>query len=78
MVLNEKSDWPPAKVGSRWRWQCSRHGRPLRVLLGGWRFGDMTIPAGTAAGLEAAIGPALVLISHNHQVLALRFPASLA
>jgi general nucleoside transport system permease protein len=65
--------------------------RPLRVLLGAWLFGGMTILQlqGQALGLALpsellsalpylATIVVLVLISQNRQVLALHFPASLA
>ncbi|WP_448955888.1 ABC transporter permease [Labrys neptuniae] len=65
--------------------------RPLRVLLGAWLFGGMTILQlqGQALGLAVpsellsalpylATIVVLVLISRNRQILALHFPASLA
>lgn len=65
--------------------------RPLRVLLGAWLFGGMTILQlqGQALGLALpsellsalpylATIVVLVLISRNRQMLALHFPASLA
>lgn len=65
--------------------------RPLRVLLGAWLFGGMTILQlqGQALGLAVpsellsalpylATIVVLVLISRNRQMLALHFPASLA
>jgi len=65
--------------------------RPLRVLLGAWLFGGMTILQlqGQALGLQVpsellsalpylATIVVLVLISRNRQMLALHFPASLA
>jgi ABC-type uncharacterized transport system permease subunit len=65
--------------------------RPLRVLLGGWLFGGMTILQlqGQALGLAVpsellsalpylATIVVLVIISQNRQMLALHFPASLA
>jgi ABC-type uncharacterized transport system permease subunit len=65
--------------------------RPLRILLGAWLFGGMTILQlqGQALGLEVpsellsalpylATIVVLVLISRNRQMLALHFPASLA
>ncbi len=65
--------------------------RPLRVLLGAWLFGGMTILQlqGQALGLGvpsellsalpyAATIVVLVIISQNRQMLALHFPASLA
>ena len=65
--------------------------RPLRILLGAWLFGGMTILQlqGQALGLEVpsellsalpylATIIVLVLISRNRQMLALHFPASLA
>lgn len=65
--------------------------RPLRILLGAWLFGGMTILQlqGQALGLAVpsellsalpylATIVVLVLISRNRQMLALHFPASLA
>jgi simple sugar transport system permease protein len=65
--------------------------RPLRVLLGAWLFGGMTILQlqGQALGLAVpsellsalpylATIIVLVIISQNRQMLALHFPASLA
>lgn len=65
--------------------------RPLRVLLGAWLFGGMTILQlqGQALGLAVpsellsalpyiATIVVLVIISRNRQILALHFPASLA
>ncbi|MFC2249851.1 ABC transporter permease [Labrys portucalensis] len=65
--------------------------RPLRVLLGAWLFGGMTILQlqGQALGIAVpsellsalpylATIVVLVLISRNRQMLALHFPASLA
>lgn len=65
--------------------------RPLRVLLGAWLFGGMTILQlqGQALGLAVpsellsalpylATIIVLVIISQNRQILALHFPASLA
>lgn len=65
--------------------------RPLRVLLGAWLFGGMTILQlqGQALGLAVpsellsalpylATIVVLVIISQNRQMLALHFPASLA
>ncbi|WP_296746647.1 ABC transporter permease [Mesorhizobium sp.] len=65
--------------------------RPLRILLGAWLFGGMTILQlqGQALGLQVpsellsalpylATIVVLVLISRNRQMLALHFPASLA
>ncbi|WP_353646295.1 ABC transporter permease [Mesorhizobium sp. WSM2239] len=65
--------------------------RPLRVLLGAWLFGGMTILQlhGQALGLGVpsellsalpylATIIVLVIISQNRQMLALHFPASLA
>ena len=65
--------------------------RPLRVLLGAWLFGGMTILQlqGQALGLAVpsellsalpylATIVVLVIISQNRKVLALHFPASLA
>ncbi len=65
--------------------------RPLRVLLGAWLFGGMTILQlqGQALGLAVpsellsalpyiATIVVLVVISRNRQILALHFPASLA
>ncbi|MDG4879119.1 ABC transporter permease [Mesorhizobium sp. WSM4935] len=65
--------------------------RPLRVLLGAWLFGGMTILQlqGQALGLQVpsellstlpylATIVVLVLISRDRQMLALHFPASLA
>lgn len=65
--------------------------RPLRVLLGAWLFGGMTILQlqGQAIGLKIpsemlsslpylATIVVLVVISRNRQMLALNFPASLA
>ncbi|RRI02065.1 ABC transporter permease [Mesorhizobium tamadayense] len=65
--------------------------RPLRVLLGAWLFGGMTILQlqGQALGLQVpsellsalpylATIVVLLLISRNRQMLALHFPASLA
>ena len=65
--------------------------RPLRVLLGAWLFGGMTILELQAQALGIAVPSellsalpylativVLVIISHNRQMLALHFPASLA
>jgi simple sugar transport system permease protein len=65
--------------------------RPLRVLLGAWLFGGMTILQlqGQALGIAVpsellsalpylATIVVLVIISQNRQMLALHFPASLA
>jgi simple sugar transport system permease protein len=65
--------------------------RPLRILLGAWLFGGMTILQlqGQALGLDVpsellsalpylATIVVLVIISRNRQMLALHFPASLA
>ncbi|WP_296745003.1 ABC transporter permease [Mesorhizobium sp.] len=65
--------------------------RPLRVLIGAWLFGGMTILQlqGQALGLAVpsellsalpyfATIVVLVIISRNRQMLALHFPASLA
>jgi general nucleoside transport system permease protein len=65
--------------------------RPLRILLGAWLFGGMTILQlqGQALGLRVpsellsaspylATIAVLVLISRNRQMLALHYPASLA
>jgi simple sugar transport system permease protein len=65
--------------------------RPLRVLIGAWLFGGMTILQlqGQALGLSVpsellsalpyfATIVVLVIISQNRQILALHFPASLA
>lgn len=65
--------------------------RPLRVLLGAWLFGGMTILQlqGQALGISLpsealsalpylATIVVLVIISRNRQILALHFPASLA
>ncbi|MDW6024895.1 ABC transporter permease [Mesorhizobium sp. BAC0120] len=65
--------------------------RPLRVLIGAWLFGGMTILQlqGQALGLAVpsellsalpylATIVVLVIISQNRQMLALHFPASLA
>jgi simple sugar transport system permease protein len=64
--------------------------RPLRVLLGAWLFGGMTILELQAQALGLAVPSellsalpylatvvVLVIISRNRQMLALNFPASL-